>query len=179
MVITVFAPPTADFTYSPTTPTENTPTTFSNQSSPDAVKFLWEFGDGDGSTAVNPVYQYNRTGVYDVYLISTNSAGCSDTAHKQVSAIVIPLFDIPSAFSPNRDGVNDVFLVRGFGISRFNMKIYNRWGQMVFETNDALIGWDGTFKGSLQPMDAYAFVINVEFSDGTSATKNGSVTLLR
>lgn len=179
MVVTVFAPPAADFTYSPTTPTENTPTTFSNQSSPDAVSFLWEFGDGTGSTEVNPVHQYNRTGVYDVYLISTNSAGCSDTALKQVSAIVVPLFDIPSAFSPNRDGVNDVFLVRGFGISRFNMKVYNRWGQLVFETNDALIGWDGTFKGSLQPMDAYAFVINVEFSDGTSASKNGSVTLLR
>ncbi|MBW8685417.1 DUF7948 domain-containing protein [Chitinophaga rhizophila] len=179
MVITVFPPPTADFAYTPNTPTENTPTTFSNQSSPDAISFSWEFGDGLGSTEVNPVHQYNRTGVYDVYLVSTNSAGCTDTAHKQVSAIVIPLFDIPSAFSPNRDGVNDVFLVRGFGIARFNMKIYNRWGQMVFETNDALIGWDGSFKGSIQPMDAYAFVINVEFSDGTSATKNGSVTLLR
>jgi gliding motility-associated-like protein len=179
MVITVFPPPTADFIYSPTTPTENTPTTFTNQSSPDATSFLWEFGDGDGSTEINPVYQYNTTGVFDVYLISTNRAGCSDTAHKQVSAIVIPLFDIPSAFSPNKDGVNDVFLVRGFGIARFNMKIYNRWGQMVFETNDASLGWDGTFKGSVQPMDAYAFVINVEFSDGTSASKNGSVTLLR
>jgi gliding motility-associated-like protein len=179
MVIRVFPPPTADFTYSPTTPTDNTPTTFMNQSSPDAISFVWEFGDGNGSTVVNPVYQYNKTGVYDVYLISTNSAGCSDTAHKQVSAIVIPLFDIPSAFSPNKDGVNDVFLVRGFGIARFNMKIYNRWGQMVFETNDAAIGWDGNFKGAAQPMDAYAFVINVEFSDGTSASKNGSVTLLR
>jgi len=179
MLVTVFAPPTADFTYSPTTPTENTPTTFTNQSSPDAVSFLWEFGDGDGSTQVNPVYQYNKTGVYDVYLISTNSAGCSDTAYKQVSAIVVPLFDIPSAFSPNKDGINDVFLVRGFGIARFNMKIFNRWGQLVFETNDTSIGWDGTFKGALQPMDAYAFVITLEFSDGTSATKNGSVTLLR
>lgn len=50
---------------------------------------------------------------------------------------------------------------------------------MVFETNDPLQGWDGGYKGALQPMDAYAFVINVEFSDGTTATKNGSVTLLR
>ncbi len=179
MVIRVFPPPTADFSYSPTKPLDNTPVTFTNQSSPDAVTFLWEFGDGEGSTVANPVYQYNKTGVYDVYLISTNSAGCSDTAHKQVSAIVIPLFDIPSAFSPNRDGVNDVFLVKGFGIAKFNMKIYNRWGQMVFEANDPLLGWDGSFKGAVQPMDAYAFVINVEFSDGTTATKNGSVTLLR
>lgn len=179
MVVHVFPPPTAGFEYSPTKPVENTPITFMNQSSPDAVSFLWEFGDGDGSTEVNPVYQYNRTGIYDVYLISTNSAGCSDTAHRQVSAIVIPLFDIPSAFSPNRDGVNDVFLVRGFGIAKFNMKIYNRWGQMVFESNDPLQGWDGSYKGAVQAMDAYAYVINVEFSDGTTATRNGSVTLLR
>jgi len=179
MTINVFPPPTADFTFTPTKPVENTPITFTNQSSPDAVTFLWEFGDGDASSQPNPSHQYNKTGVFDVYLISTNSAGCTDTAHKQVSAIVIPLFDIPSAFSPNRDGVNDVFLVKGFGIDKFNMKIYNRWGQMVFESNSPTIGWDGGFKGALQPMDAYAYVINVQFSDGTTATRNGSVTLLR
>ncbi|SFD11560.1 gliding motility-associated C-terminal domain-containing protein [Chitinophaga sp. CF118] len=179
MTINVFAPPTADFTYSPVKPTENTPVTFANQSSTDAVTFVWEFGDGNGSSDVNPVYQYNKTGIYDVYLIATNRTGCTDTVHKQVSAIIIPLFDIPSAFSPNRDGVNDVFLVKGFGIAKFNMKVYNRWGQLMFETNSPSIGWDGTFKGNLQPMDVYAFVINLEFSDGTTASKNGSVTLLR
>lgn len=179
VTIHVFDAPTADFTYSPVTPVENTPITFTNQSSADAIAFEWEYGDGAISTQTNPVYQYNSTGVYDVYLIATNAAGCKDTALKQVSAIVIPLFDIPSAFSPNGDGVNDVFLVRGFGIAKFNMKIYNRVGRLVFETNDANIGWDGVYAGTIQPMDAYAYVINVQFSDGTSATKNGSVTLLR
>lgn len=179
IVVRVFAPPIAGFSYTPATPVENMPTTFQNQSSPDALSFVWEFGDGQGSTVVNPVHQYNKTGVYDVYLIATNAAGCQDTAMKQVSAIIIPLFDIPSAFSPNNDGVNDVFLVKGFGIAKFNMKIFNRWGQLMFETNDPAAGWDGRFKGAVQPMDAYAFVINVEFSDGTAASKNGSVTLLR
>ena len=179
VTIHIFDAPTADFTYSPVTPIENTPVTFTNQSSADAISFDWEYGDGNGSTTTNPVYQYNSTGVYDVSLIAVNAAGCKDTAVKQVSAIVIPLFDIPSAFSPNGDGVNDVFLVKGFGISKFNMKIYNRVGRLVFETNDANIGWNGVYAGSIQPMDAYAFVINVQFNDGTSATKNGSVTLLR
>lgn len=178
-VINVFPPPTADFSYSPTKPVENTPISFLNQSSPDAVSYIWEFGDGNGSHETNPVYQYNKTGVYDVYLIATNRTGCTDTVHKQVSAIVIPLFDIPSAFSPNRDGVNDVFLVKGFGIAKFSIKIFNRWGQLMFESNDPAVGWNGISKGALQPMDAYAYVINVEFSDGTTATKNGSVTLLR
>jgi gliding motility-associated-like protein len=179
ITIEVFAPPTADFTYTPDKPMENTPISFVNQSSPDAISYSWEFGDGNGSYETSPTYQYNATGVYDVYLISTNRTGCSDTAHKQVSAIVIPLFDIPSAFSPNRDGINDVFLVKGFGIAKFNMKVYNRWGQLMFESNSPTTGWDGTYKGALQPMDAYAFVINLEFSDGTTASKNGSVTLLR
>ncbi|HJT75305.1 MAG TPA: PKD domain-containing protein, partial [Chitinophaga sp.] len=179
MTVNVFPPPTADFSYTPITPAENTPTTFQNLSSADAVSFVWEFGDGQGSTAVNPVYQYGKTGVYDVYLISSNAAGCRDTAMKQVSAIVLPLFDVPSAFSPNNDGVNDVFFVRGFGIQKFNIKIFNRWGQLMYESNDPKAGWNGTFKGNIQPMDAYAFVINVEFSDGTVASKNGSVTLLR
>lgn len=179
ITIHVFDAPTANFTYSPVTPVENTPVTFTNQSSADAIAFEWEYGDGNISTQTNPVYQYKATGVYDVYLIATNAAGCRDTAIKQVSALVVPLFDIPSAFSPNGDGVNDVFLVRGFGIAKFNMKIYNRVGRLVFETNDANIGWNGTYAGAYQPMDAYAYVINVQFSDGTSATKNGSVTLLR
>lgn len=179
LIVNVFDPPTAAFTFTPDKPTENTPTQFINQSSPDATSFVWEFGDGNGSFQADPTYQFNKTGVYDVYLTATNSTGCSDTAHQQVSAIVIPLFDIPSAFSPNNDGVNDIFLVKGFGIAKFNMKIYNRWGQLMFESNDPTIGWNGTFKGTIQPMDAYAYLINVEFSDGTTATKNGSVTLLR
>jgi gliding motility-associated-like protein len=179
MVVNVFPPPTAEFTFTPNKPLENTPISFVNQSSPDAVTYLWEFGDGEGSTETNPIHQYNKTGVYDVYLISTNRTGCTDTVHKQVSAIVIPLFDIPSAFSPNRDGVNDVFLVKGFGIAKFSMKVYNRWGSLMFETNDPSVGWNGYFNGALQPMDAYAYLINLEFSDGTTATKNGSVTLLR
>jgi gliding motility-associated-like protein len=179
MTISVFDPPTADFTFTPDKPTENQATTFLNQSSPDAINFAWEFGDGNGSFDVNPVYQYNKTGVYDVYLTATNRFGCSDTASKQVSAIVVPLFDVPSAFSPNGDGVNEVFLVRGYGIAKFSMKIYNRWGQLVFESNDPAIGWNGTYKGAIQPMDAYAYLVNVEFSDGTAVSKNGSVTLLR
>lgn len=179
ITIHVFDAPAADFIYSPTTPVENTPISFTNQSSPDAISFSWEFGDGYISKETNPVHQYNITGVYDVYLIATNAAGCPDTVRKQVSAIIIPLYDIPSAFSPNGDGINDVFLVRGFGIAKFNIKIYNRVGRLMFESNDQNIGWNGAYNGSVQPMDAYAYVINVQFNDGTSATKNGSVTLLR
>jgi len=152
--------------------------TFVNQSI-GAASYLWEFGDGTVSTETNPVHQYNKTGTYDVCLLATNAAGCVDTVCKQVAAIVIPLFDVPNAFSPNNDGRNDVLMVRGFGIAKFNLKIFNRWGQLVFESNDPTIGWDGRFKGAIQPMDAYAYAVSVEFSDGTKTNKTGNITLLR
>jgi len=178
VTITVFGPPSADFSFTPAKPVENTPTTFVNQTI-GAVSYLWEFGDGQVSTETNPMHQYNKTGTYDVCLLATNAAGCTDTVCRQVAAIVIPLFDIPNAFSPNGDGMNDVLMVRGFGIANFNFRIFNRWGQLVFESNDPNTGWDGRFKGTIQPMDAYAYTVNVTFSDGTTATKTGNITLLR
>jgi gliding motility-associated-like protein len=59
------------------------------------------------------------------------------------------------------------------------MKVFNRWGQLVFQSNDMKLGWNGRFNGTVQPMDAYAFVLNIEFSDGNKVTKTGNVTLLR
>jgi gliding motility-associated-like protein len=178
ITIQVFGPPSAAFSFTPTKPVENTPTTFVNQTI-GAIRYLWEFGDGVVSDETNPVHQYNRSGTYDVCLLATNAAGCTDTVCQQVAAIVIPLFDVPNAFSPNGDGMNDVLTVRGFGIAKFNFKIFNRWGQLVFESNDPNIGWDGRFKGAVQPMDAYAYAVTVEFSDGTTANKTGNITLLR
>jgi gliding motility-associated-like protein len=59
------------------------------------------------------------------------------------------------------------------------MKVFNRWGQLMFQSNDIRLGWNGRFNGAIQPMDAYAFVLNIEFTDGNKVTKTGNVTLLR
>ncbi|HVI46607.1 MAG TPA: PKD domain-containing protein [Chitinophaga sp.] len=177
-IVTVENPPKVDFDFSPAKPVENTPVTFTNLSI-GAVHYLWNFGDGDTSSLANPTHQYLRTGTYNVCLTGANAAGCTETVCKQVGAIVVPLFDVPSAFSPNNDGINDVFYVKSFGATKFNLKIFNRWGQMVFESNNANIGWDGRFKGTVQPIDAYAFTLSLEFTDGAKAVKSGSVTLLR
>jgi gliding motility-associated-like protein len=174
--VVVMDPPTVDFEYSPLKPIENTPVQFVN-TSVGATKYLWDFGDGDTSSQVNPSHQYLRTGTYHVCLTGVNEAGCSETTCKEVSAIVVPLYDVPNAFAPT--GKNNIFYVKAFGATKFNLKIFNRWGQMVFESSDPRIGWDGTYKGNLQPMDAYAYVVNLEFTDGTKASKTGSVTLLR
>ncbi|RBL92594.1 hypothetical protein DF182_08430 [Chitinophaga flava] len=177
--VLVAPPPTADFDFTPAKATENTPVTFTNLSQGGATRALWNFGDGDTTSIWNPVHQYLRTGTYNVCLTSSNPEGCTETTCKQVSAIVVPLFDVPSAFSPNNDGVNDVFYVKAFGATKFNLKIFNRWGQLVFESSDPRIGWDGRYKGELQPIDAYAYVVSLEFTDGTKGSKTGNVTLLR
>ena len=176
--ITVSNRPTAGFTYSPVTPQENTPTTFTNTSM-GAVTYSWHFGDGDTSNLVNPVHQYNRTADFNVCLLAFNEYGCVDTACAPVSALVSPLIAVPSAFTPNGDGVNDLVYVRGYAIDKMTFKIYNRWGQVVFQSASQSVGWDGKYKGVLQPMDTYAYTLEVQFTDGTRGRKKGDITLLR
>jgi len=180
--ITVANNPTANFSFAPATPAENTPTSFTNQSSPDAVNFNWNFGDGDTvqtTSRLDIKHQFNATGTYNVCLIAINAAGCPDTTCQPVSAIVTDAVDVPNAFTPLSSDINNKVFVKGFGITKLQFIIWNRWGQKVFETNDVNIGWDGKFKGVVQPMDAYAYTLSVEFSDGKRATKKGDITLIR
>ncbi len=176
--ITVVSKPTARFTWQPNPPIENTPTSFTNQSL-GATRYLWNFGDGESTTEANPVHQYNATGRYTAELIAYNPANCSDTFRLPVDVIILPLLDVPNAFTPGRFGANAIVSVKGFGIGKMMWRIYNRWGQLMFESSTQKIGWDGTFKGKLQPMDVYAYTLDAEFTDGTKLRKTGDITLLR
>ena len=180
--ITVFDNPTAAFTYEPTTAKENTPYVFKNNST-GAVLYKWKFGDGDSLVTENidatVSHIYNASGTYTVCLYATNSAGCTDSTCQQVQAIIVPLVDVPNAFTPNGDGVNDNVSVKGFGIEKMDWRIYNRWGQLVFQTGNTTQGWDGKYNGVLQPQEVYVYVLNVTYTDGKSYRKKGDITLLR
>jgi gliding motility-associated-like protein len=180
--ITVSGKPRADFTYAPNPPEENIITTFTNLS--DIVpKYKWLFGDGDSlltyriDTIVR--HQYKQTGTYNACIIATNQFGCPDTVCKPIQAIVNPLLDVVSAFTPNGDGINDRAVVFGYGVSKMTFRIYNRLGQLMFETADARNGWDGKFKGKPQPMDAYGFTLDAELISGEKVKRSGSITLIR
>ena len=180
--VTVFNAPIPDFNFSPVPPLENTPTSFTNLSSPDAVRFKWNFGDGDSlltTSRATVLHQYNATGTFNACLTAYNAAGCDSTICKPVSAVIIPLLDVPNAFTPQSGDINSVVMVRGFGIAKIQFIIWNRWGQKVFETNNRLQGWDGKVKGVVQPMDVYAYTLSVEFFDGVKTTKKGDITLIR
>ncbi len=177
--IKVVLKPTAFFSWSPVIPEANVPVSFTNLSSADATHFLWNFGDGESSTERNPVHQYNATGTYTAELIAYNAANCTDTFRLPVTVIVLPLLDVPNAFTPGRFGENGIVSVKGFGIGKMGWKIYNRWGQLIFQTTNRKQGWDGTFKGKVQPMDVYTYTLDVEFTNGKKLRKTGDITLLQ
>jgi gliding motility-associated-like protein len=179
--LTVSGKPGAAFTFSPVPPVVNTKTVFYNNSS-GGVRYTWLFGDGESTvrnTLDTVLHQYNVTDTFNACLIAVNTSGCADTVCHPVAALVHPLLDVPNAFTPGRFGENGIVKVVGFGITHMTFRIYNRWGQMVFESNDRSIGWDGMYKGVLQPMDVYAYTLEAEYFDGTRATKKGDITLIR
>ena len=176
--ITVYEIPTAKFSASPNPAPDNTPVKFTNLSI-GATSYIWTFSEGQTSTETNPLYQFLATGTYNVCLQAINPAGCIDTFCMNVSAKIIPLVDVPNAFTPGKFGKNAVINVKGFGIGKMNWKIYNRWGQVMFTSANINQGWDGTYKGVLQPLEVYTYTLDVEFTDGTKYRKAGDITLLR
>jgi len=111
----------------------------------------------------------------------TDKYGCFDVVENiSFSVIKNTMFDIPMAFSPNGDGENDKLYVRGWAIrDLLEFRVYNRWGQLVFETSDLANGWDGTFNGKPQPIDTYAYILKVVNFEGETEVKQGDFNLLR
>ncbi len=174
--------PRSSFTYSPNPTESNTPVSFLNTSL-GATRYKWLYGDGDtlftiqADTVVR--HLYNASGTYNACLVGYNNFGCSDTSCQAIAITIINGLDVPNAFSPNGDGRNDKIYVRGYGISKMTWSIYNRWGTLVYIGSDPNEGWDGTYKGILQPQDVYHYTLLAEFSSKERVTKKGDITLLR
>ena len=115
-----------------------------------------------------------------IVVIAKSFTGCRDTA--SVELLVDPIgknIFIPSAFTPNGDGKNDVLRVLGGEIKELDMKIFNRWGQVVFSTRERSGGWDGTLNGKAQPGGVYVYAVLLILKDGTVINKKGTVLLIK
>lgn len=178
--VTVFPfPPHAAFTADPTLIIDYvSEVTFTNAST-GALYYFWDFGDGDTSSEVNPKHTYLLSGEYLACLTAINDGGCPDKVCTLIKVELIPVVDVPNAFSPNGDGSNDILFVKGQDVKTINFKVFNRWGELVFETNDINQGWNGYYKGELQEMEVYVWTLSATFSDGKAAVRSGNVTLLR
>jgi len=155
------------------------PVYFSDFSTPTGAinSWYWEFGDQGASTSSAPVHIYNYPGVYNVTLTITDDKGCIDVLSKVIDVTMLP--QIPTGFSPNNDGNNDVLYVRGGPFERILFRVYNNWGELLFETNDANKGWDGKKDGVDQPVGVYLWTFVVDMYNNRQVKKNGDVTLLR
>lgn len=145
----------------------------------------WDFGDGSSDIYVEDIntnYLYQDTGTYSVTLIIENFGGCSDTIIKNVCVENDYVLHIPNAFTPNNDNLNDTYKIIGIGIRKFNMKIFNRWGEIVFESNDINVGWDGNYKGKKSAQGSYTYLLNTMVLDDEgeiTKTFTGMLYLLR
>ena len=136
------------------------------------AKWLWNTGATTPGIVVNTSGNYSAT-------VSINNCPATDTVWISNDCYV----SVPNVFTPNGDGVNDYFYPRQLltkGLTQFKMDIYNRWGQLVFETTSVEgRGWDGRFNSEMQPEGVYMYIIDATFKDGVQEHHQGNITLLR
>lgn len=184
-LLTVNPNPIANFTFGPQPTTIYAPQINFYDLSIDAiVSWFWDFGDSTGtSTDKNPVYTYTHEGEFITRLVVVNSYGCIDTIAQNVKINPEILPFIPNAFTPNGDGLNDVFIpVVGPNEVpyEFEFYIFNRWGELLFQSDAANRGWDGTYKGVKAPADVYVWKLKLtERTSNQVRLINGHVTLIR
>ncbi|MES2557386.1 MAG: PKD domain-containing protein [Bacteroidota bacterium] len=182
-IVCVIPAPIAAFTTGEPIATITDPSFQFINGSANAVSYVWEFGDGTSSTTMSPNHTYPGEGGYEVILIATNAAGCVDTAELTVKVIEELIYYIPNTFTPDGNEFNNTFqpvFTSGFDPYTFNMKIFNRWGETIFETKNHEIGWDGTYDGKLVPQGTYTW--KVYFRDAETDKKYedfGHILLIR
>ena len=185
-IICLDDPPIASFVVVPPILTENSQWVQMNNNSIGAVDYLWNFGDGDTSTLINPQHLYVdvESGI-NIGLIAYSIQGCSDTAQLLLDYQDEPIIYIPNTFTPDGDQHNHVFLpvfTSGYDPYNYNLMIFDRWGEVIFESRDATVGWDGSYSGDARNVQdgvyTYKIVYKVKKTDERRLIV-GHVTLIR
>ncbi|MEZ4738659.1 MAG: PKD domain-containing protein [Flavobacteriales bacterium] len=146
-----------------------------------AISFVWDFDDGEGSTAIHPLHVFPADGGgFTVCLVAVNDFGCPDTICKFINVPGDPNIFVPNAFTPNGDGRNDEFrpVLNGFVGWNYRLMIFDRWGQPAYDTRDRNEAWDGQKNGTDAPVDVYVWKVIVE-RDGDARDFIGHVSLVR
>ncbi len=184
--VTVYSVPVAAFNASPdVTTVVDGEVSFTNQTS-DLTNntYAWLFTGADGSSDINPTYLFTNSGEYFVRLIAISPYGCSDTAVVKVTVNPDVVLYVPNTFTPNGDGLNDEFQIflppTGVDYSTFNLTIYDRWGAVIYRTNDVYKFWNGARNNSGEVVQQDTYVYKISFKDEKKKyyEKVGYVTIL-
>jgi gliding motility-associated-like protein len=186
--VNVFGVPVADFSTNPSIATVdvfNSEVAFYDQTlyNRNRNTTLWDFGDNSiGSISTDPSHNYLNHGIFNVNLSVSNINGCTDNITKQVIVQSKYLLVMPNSFTPDGDGLNDIFkpgLSIGMDKDTYHFLVFNRWGELIFETNNISSGWDGSFKAVQVKVDTYLWKVEVNDLDGYIHKHNGVVNVLR
>jgi gliding motility-associated-like protein len=139
----------------------------------------WDLGNGDSSTVMHPFTFYDTAGWYNVHLYIENEIGCWDTITKPIYIRPEVYLYIPNAFTPNGDGLNDYFSISSIGAVKFEFLIFNRWGELIYETEDENFQWDGKYKGERVPLGVYVFQVYIENVRDEHVLKRGHIVVLQ
>jgi len=178
--------PVADFTPSPNVLSTLLWESQMMNESVGANSYNWDFGDGSAySSEFSPIHEFpsEEGGAYLVTLIAYSAFGCPDTISQLIVVNEEPIYYVPNAFTPDNDNFNEVFkpiFTFGFDPYNFNMLIFNRWGEVLFESNDVEVGWNGTYGGNIVQDGVYIWKITFKVK-GVDKRQviTGHVTLIR
>lgn len=183
-MICVEGPPNVAFFATPSVISEfNSTVQFINNTS-NASSYSWEFGDGTGSIESEPNHTYpGEVGNYTVTLSAVSPNGCIDSASIAIVYEEEVIFYVPNSFTPDGDMYNQTFqpvFTSGFDPFNFSLTIYNRWGELMFESRDATIGWDGTYGGKLVQEGTYTWKVNFKAPNNDNKFEySGHVNFIR
>lgn len=175
----------ADFTMSTDILCPQDAVTFTNKSTGNIISYRWEFGNGVISRVFTPLaqrYPMNpRDVIYQVKLITENDMHCFDTATYPLKVVTSCYIDVPTAFTPNGDGQNDfLYPLNGYKATNLKFTVYNRLGQLIFETTDWTRKWDGSFNGRPQAAGTFFWILSYTHKEnGQKVFLKGSTLLLR
>ncbi|HRY99422.1 MAG TPA: PKD domain-containing protein [Bacteroidales bacterium] len=184
-MITVHPDPVAEFEFSPDDADIHRPTVFFINQSVGADKFVWNFGDGHSTTVFEPAHNYTSPGLFTISLKAETRYGCVNYRYKEIMVKSEPVLFLPDAFTPNGDGLNDYFAPAGTaytdeGAVTFSFQIFDRLGNLLFDSPGDLTPWDGRIRGGVNaPEGVYVCRLVQQDPDGKKHTRVGAVTLMR